>query len=105
MGDDAALAVLTHNVIVEELTALNEVLSLPSPLNVSVAYCGEANAYYDPDAVEVTMCIEFGEYLAELASNSDGFGFVITENRGVITKRLFRPQLRQFTAPYVAVDG
>lgn len=68
MGDDAPFAVLTHNVIVAELTALNEVLSLPTPLKVSVAYCGEANAFYDPSAVEVTMCIEFAEYLAELSN-------------------------------------
>lgn len=44
---------------------LNESLALPVALGLRYAECGEANAYYDPGAREVSICFELIEQLAE----------------------------------------
>ncbi|MCI2400655.1 DUF4344 domain-containing metallopeptidase [Aliiroseovarius subalbicans] len=50
-----------------EVDRLNQLLTLPSPLLVSVIPCGEINAFYDPGKAEIIICTEFGEHLAEMA--------------------------------------
>lgn len=60
-SEDAALM---HSVLSDEIAALNADFSLPSDLPIEVAQCGEANAYYDPGARKITMCIEFVPHLA-----------------------------------------
>lgn len=62
--DNEADAVLLHDILSEELDALNEDFSLPQDLPVEVAYCDEANAFYDLEAQAITMCVEFVPYLA-----------------------------------------
>lgn len=47
----------------EELAALNAELALPVELPVNVDSCGEANAFYDPQTREITMCTEFVAHL------------------------------------------
>ncbi|MGR3714960.1 MAG: DUF4344 domain-containing metallopeptidase [Shimia sp.] len=50
-----------------EVAALNEEFLLPHPVTISVVACGEANAFYDPQAAEIVMCTEFADALVEMA--------------------------------------
>ena len=50
-----------------EVQALNEWLELDTPLQVTVAECGEANAFYDPSSREITMCVEYADFLGSAA--------------------------------------
>lgn len=54
---------LTERVISGEVAALNDSFVLPEPVTVSVEHCGEANAFYDPEAREIVMCQEFEAHL------------------------------------------
>lgn len=54
-------------VLADEVAALNEELMLSYPLEVTVARCGEANAYYDPQEALITFCSEFEDHLIALA--------------------------------------
>ncbi len=70
MGDvevDTDVGELTAEIIEAEVNALNEEFRLPRNLNVSVIACGEANAYFDPEAQEIVMCTEFADALVEMA--------------------------------------
>lgn len=53
-------------IIAAEVAALNEQISLSAPLQVVEESCGEANAFYDPEAREVIFCSEFEEHLIEM---------------------------------------
>ncbi len=57
----------TADLISEEVQALNEEFKLPAMLKVNVESCGEANAWYDPEVREITMCTEFADDIAENA--------------------------------------
>lgn len=46
---------------------LNADIVLPQTLNVSVIPCGESNAFYDPGLMEIQICTELGEELANMA--------------------------------------
>lgn len=59
---------LTEQVIAEEVAALNRDFVLPEKLLITVESCGEANAFYDPQTVEIIMCTEFEDWLRELAN-------------------------------------
>lgn len=61
-------APITARAMEEEVAALNADFVLPVSLPVIVEACGEANAFYDPESREVTMCVEFETYLEELAA-------------------------------------
>jgi len=39
---------------------------LPETVTVRVDLCGQANAFYDPNLIEITMCIEFEDHLRHL---------------------------------------
>lgn len=60
---------LTSELIRAEIKALNADMTLSLPLKVRVEPCGEANAFYDPSEVAITMCSEFEGYLRELAED------------------------------------
>lgn len=45
----------------EFAVALNESLTLPVPVGVRFAECGEANAFYDPSEQQISMCFELLE--------------------------------------------
>ncbi|GAA6182447.1 MULTISPECIES: DUF4344 domain-containing metallopeptidase [unclassified Shimia] len=60
-------AALTEEVIRAEIEALNSEMRLPEELLVSVVACGEANAFYDPQRVEIVMCTEFADALVGMA--------------------------------------
>lgn len=44
--------------------ALNAQLRLPRAVSVRLVECGESNAYYDPEAHEIQMCLELMEDMA-----------------------------------------
>lgn len=45
--------------------ALNSIVVLPRDVGLRFAECGEANAYYDSEAHEVSMCLELMQSMAE----------------------------------------
>lgn len=50
-----------------EVARLNAEMVLPATLNVSVIPCGESNAFFDPDLLEIQICTELGDELADMA--------------------------------------
>lgn len=62
---------LTYRVIRDEVAALNAQIALPAPLVVTVESCGEANAFYDPQAQSITICTEFEPHLREIQPKQD----------------------------------
>lgn len=63
-GDDASL---TEQIMADEVAYLNENYGLSMTVTVTVEYCDEANAFYDPRDRTIIMCAEFEDYLFELA--------------------------------------
>jgi hypothetical protein len=59
-------APITAAVITSELEALNVDMGLDVKLPVSIATCGEANAYYDSETKSMVMCVEFEEFLGKM---------------------------------------
>lgn len=57
---------LTARIIAAEVQALNDSIALPETLSIHVETCGEANAWFDPDAREIVMCLEFAPHLETL---------------------------------------
>ncbi|HFQ15935.1 MAG TPA: hypothetical protein ENK41_06215 [Rhodobacteraceae bacterium] len=53
--------------VTKEVAALNRMIVLPTPIVVSVIPCGEVNAYYDPEKLEIIICTELSEHLASIA--------------------------------------
>ncbi len=49
--------------LAEEITALNAAYALPNWIDVMVADCGQANAFYDPGNKTITICTEYAEDL------------------------------------------
>ncbi|WP_246030463.1 DUF4344 domain-containing metallopeptidase [Litoreibacter halocynthiae] len=49
-----------------EIGELNSDFSLPETVEIRIESCGEANAFYDPDSISITMCTEFVPHLEEL---------------------------------------
>lgn len=45
--------------------ALNAIFVLPRDIGLRFAECGEANAYYDPNTQQISMCLELWQGLAE----------------------------------------
>lgn len=57
---------LTARLLADEIDALNAEMSLAQPLTIVVETCGEANAFYDPETVQITMCLDFEDHLRAL---------------------------------------
>lgn len=57
---------LTADVIAREVEDLNGFFGWPRMLDVVVERCGEENAFYDPETVEVVMCTEYEDHLRRL---------------------------------------
>ena len=51
----------------DEVGYLNDAFALSEPLDITLAPCGEANAFYDPETTEITICSEYIGYLEEMA--------------------------------------
>lgn len=60
---------LTTRILQAEVDALNAELSLSDPLDIRIEPCGEANAFYDPAALSITMCTELEDHLRDLAEH------------------------------------
>ena len=65
LGDDPIAKIL-----IEEIATINEMYSLAEPVTVTVAPCGEANAYYSSADRTITICTEYAEDLARLWAES-----------------------------------
>ncbi len=53
--------------VMESLAGLlASTFALPGPVTLRAAQCGEANAFYDPDAHEITYCYEMGAQMYDL---------------------------------------
>ena len=63
-------ASLTTDLIGDEVAALNAELSLPTPVTVRVAPCEEANAFYDPEVREITICTELEPHLRQIMAGN-----------------------------------
>lgn len=67
IGDSGDGASLTEQIMADEVAYLNENYGLSQTVTVTVEYCDEANAFYDPQHRAIIMCAEFEDYLFELA--------------------------------------
>lgn len=56
-----AAALHEAKLLEEFAAALNESITLPVPVGVRFAECGEANAFYDPSEQQISMCFELLE--------------------------------------------
>lgn len=61
-------APLTASLLAAEIAVINAAFALPQNVPVVIETCGEANAFYFPDAQSITLCVEFESYLFELHS-------------------------------------
>lgn len=64
----AVEAGFTADVIGAEVAALAAEFMFPQPLTVHVMACNEANAFYDPSDLSLTVCTEFADHLREIAA-------------------------------------
>lgn len=55
-----------YALLAEEVADLNKSYGLPEEIIVVVEPCGEANAFYDPEIRQITMCSEYPEDLARI---------------------------------------
>ncbi len=58
-------------ILADEIKTLNETYHLPEQVTVTVAPCGEANAFYTPDNRTITICTEYAEDLARVWAESE----------------------------------
>lgn len=58
---------LTHQVISQEISALNDEFTFAQDIAVTVKTCGEANAFYDPEQSAIVVCQEFETHLRDMA--------------------------------------
>lgn len=65
LGDDPIV-----QIIAEEVATINEMYRLPEPVFVTVAPCGEPNAFYTSYDRTITICTEYAEDLARLWAES-----------------------------------
>jgi hypothetical protein len=54
------------NILAQEVAELNNRYALPDWVAVKVESCGEANAFYDPQARSITLCNEYAQDLLRL---------------------------------------
>lgn len=57
---------MANRILEAEVANMNSVLKLPKVLTVKVESCGDANAFYDPEDVSITFCIEFIAHLEDI---------------------------------------
>lgn len=61
--------ILQHPLIQDFIADMEDGFRWPEPVSIVFAECDEANAFYDPDLVEITMCYEFIREMAEFAKS------------------------------------
>lgn len=60
---------LMADVLIDEIIYFNTLFRFPEPVYVELVSCGEANAFYDPANVRITICSEFEVYLRKQYEN------------------------------------
>ena len=60
---------LMADVLIDEIIYFNTLFRFPEPVYVELVSCGEANAFYDPANVRITICSEFEAYLRSQYEN------------------------------------
>ncbi len=55
-----------NQLLQDEVASINSDFTLPGEVTISVASCGEANAFYDPNNTSITFCTEFVPHLEQL---------------------------------------
>ena len=58
-----------YSVIRQEIESFNNIFGFPKDVSVTIEKCGEANAYYDPSEVSITICTEFDAHLRQQFDN------------------------------------
>lgn len=66
-GDDGPIA----DLLVTEIDDLNTRFNLPVTLPIILGPCGEANAFYDPNSQEITICTEYVDFLWQQAQDAN----------------------------------
>lgn len=87
---DMELALRNERFLEGIATILDEHFALPRPARLSIGECGEANAFYDPDARRVLFCYELLVELARLTAGqpntedllSGAIGFILLHEVG-----------------------
>lgn len=59
-----------RQLLIDEIDHVNSRFSLPEEVTVTIDQCGEANAFYDPQAVSIGFCVEFVDHLESLYSSN-----------------------------------
>ncbi|MEN9226288.1 MAG: DUF4344 domain-containing metallopeptidase [Thermostichus sp. HHBFW_bins_43] len=69
---EAVRLILESNGTFDKLIAgLNEELAFPQDIQVVFTECGTVNAFYDPEAVQISMCYELIAYYAALFADEN----------------------------------
>jgi hypothetical protein len=68
--EDIETALKERQVMESLAELLKASFTLPRPVTLRASQCGDANAYYDPDAHEITYCYELGAEMYALYANS-----------------------------------
>jgi len=64
--EDFAVALQEEGLLERAADEITNVYALPQPVTFRATQCGEANAYYDPSASEVTYCYELAAEMFNL---------------------------------------
>lgn len=57
---------MLYTLVAEEVAELNKTYGLPEAVHVAVEPCGQANAFYDPEAKRIIICTEYAEDMARV---------------------------------------
>lgn len=60
-----------YDLFAEEVRVWNETFHLPEAVEVHIAACGEANAFYNPGDRSITMCVEYADWLEAIAQDAE----------------------------------
>src|SRR5688572_24209103 len=69
---------------------VNESVELPAPVGIRFAECGQVNAFYDPAAKQISMCLELVEhYVVEMSQEYPDEAAAMTAAEGAFSLVLF----------------
>ncbi len=69
---ESVYIILKETQVFEEIAdAVNSYLALPTDIPVNFMECGEANAFYDPEAQEISMCYELTQAYVDIFTDEN----------------------------------
>lgn len=69
---ESVYTILKETQVFEEIAeAVNSYLALPTDIPVNFMECGEANAFYDPEAQEISMCYELTQAYVDIFTDEN----------------------------------